>query len=371
MAMCYQLSDEQASVADPVLGYLHSRLVQTVGGYAGTGKTMLASYLANQLADYAVCAFTGKAAHVLRRKGVASAGTIHSLIYWPVDPPPVQRREPGAPPPPPPQPLWELKSHHELVLDSGRRVKGFLVDEASMVGRDLYDDLLSFGRPCIFIGDHGQLPPVGSDVHLMRDPDYRLETVHRNAGPIAHFAEHLRKSEAAHSWRAPGEDVRVIRKGSMTDAMLVDTDQIIVAFNKTRVALNAHVRSLLGRKELLEEGDRIICLRNSRTWGLFNGMQGVVRRVGPRHHLDFVNDDGFEFRDVPFDPLQFGRPKYEYGREERHPFDYAYAVTCHKAQGSEWPHVLVLEQYCPGAWEHRRWTYTAASRAQERLTWVL
>jgi exodeoxyribonuclease-5 len=151
---------------------------------------------------------------------------------------------------------------------------------------------------------------------------------------------------------------------------LLDADQVICAFNKTRVALNKRIRSLLGRTELVEVGDRIICLRNSKRVGLFNGMQGVVTRVGDREHLDFTDDDGRAFQDVPFDPRQFGKLTYEYSTDARHPFDFAYAVTAHKAQGSEWPRVLVQEQFCSG-WEHKRWTYTAARRAQETLTWAL
>jgi exodeoxyribonuclease-5 len=240
-----------------------------------------------------------------------------------------------------------------------------------MISEDLYDDLLSFGLPCIFVGDHGQLPPIGSkDVHLMRDPDYRLEIIHRNAGPIARLAEHLRRGGAPGSCPALCEDVRVIRRGALTDGMLLEADQIIVAFNRTRVALNQRIRSLLGRTQLLEVGDRIICLRNDKTAGLFNGQQGTVSRPPTMDHLDFVDDDGREYRDVLFDPLQFGKRTYQHNWEPRHPFDYGYVVSCHKAQGSEWRHVLVQEQYCP-FWEMRRWTYTAASRAQETLDWVL
>ena len=49
-------------------------------------------------------------------------------------------------------------------------------------------------------------------------------------------------------------------------------------------------------------------------------------------------------------------------------FAYAYAITCHKAQGSEWNQVLVFEEWFPNvAEEHKRWLYTAATRASEKL----
>jgi exodeoxyribonuclease-5 len=369
------LSGEQGAVFSAVLAGLGSRQVQTVGGFAGTGKTVLVGALADALPDFAVCAFTGKAAHVLRRKGVADASTIHGLIYRPADPPPPPPPKPGEKPPPPPPPVFILKGPDELTCT------GFLVDEASMVSGDLYDDLLSFGLPCVFVGDHGQLPPVGDrDVFLMADPDHRLETIHRNAGPVARFAEYLRKGGNPRYWRGGGEAVQVMHKGALTDRTLLSADQIICAFNSTRVATNKRVCDLRGRASLVEEGDRVICLRNSRAAGLFNGMQGTVTGVRPAVRnggqtagpwLSFDDDDGRPFDGLEFDPQQFGQKKYHHDPYRPHPFDYAYCVTGHKAQGSEWPHVLCLEQWWPDApWEHKRWTYTAASRAQERLTWV-
>src|SRR5262249_22618919 len=149
-----RLTPEQDEVFEDVRGSVSARPVQTVGGYAGTGKTVLVAALAEALAGFAVCAFTGKAAHVLRGQGAAAAATIHWWIYRPRERAAVDaqgRRRVEI--------VWELKDAAEVPCD------GFLVDEASMVSQSLHDDLLSFRRPCVFVGDHGQLPPVGSDVH--------------------------------------------------------------------------------------------------------------------------------------------------------------------------------------------------------------
>ena len=51
------------------------------------------------------------------------------------------------------------------------------------------------------------------------------------------------------------------------------------------------------------------------------------------------------------------------------PFEYAYAITCHKSQGSEYNKVLVLEENWPGQ-EHKRWLYTAVTRAADKLVLV-
>ena len=143
----------------------------TVGGRAGTGKTTVIRHLVGLLPRFAVCAYTGKAVNVLKSKGV-DARTIHSLIYK------AYTDE-------------ERKVYFSLAADLG--CDGIIVDEASMVSRSIYEDLRSFGKPLVFVGDHGQLEPVGDDFNLMRDPDYRLETIHRNAGEIAHFADYIRQ----------------------------------------------------------------------------------------------------------------------------------------------------------------------------------
>jgi exodeoxyribonuclease V len=345
------LTKEQRSVVRWLLKGLDRDQVQTLGGYAGTGKTTVVSALAAGLPRFAPCAFTGKAAHVMRGKGMP-ASTIHGLIYHAVP-------RPGG------GVVFRRRQRYELGCS------GFLVDEASMVGQDLYADLLSFGLPVIFVGDHGQLPPVGSDVNVMENPQHRLETIHRNAGEIAHFAEHLRNGHQPRSFHA-GKRVRVVAPTEVTDELLLSPQQLICAYNRTRVGVNQRVRELLGRRRVLEKGDRIICLRNARQAGLFNGQQGVVRRVRVKSGLlDFTADDGAAYTDVPFDPSTFGqeRPAINYAPDAPHPFDYAYCVTAHKAQGSEWDKVLVFEQHCPH-WEHARWAYTAASRAKLSLAWV-
>jgi exodeoxyribonuclease-5 len=321
--------------------------IQTLGGLAGTGKSTLVGVLSAALPNFAVCAFTGKAASVLAARGT-KAVTIHSLIYTPV---PVDK---GV--------EFRLKPRYEVGC------QGFLVDEASMVSKDLYNDLISFGLPLIFVGDHGQLEPIKGDVHLMAEPTYRLETIHRNAGEIAHFAEHLRKGKPARSFEGNGR-VSVLTPNDVSDELLLHAGQIITAFNKDRVGINHSIRELRGRTKLVEPKDRIICLRNNRQAGLFNGLQGRVTRVCA-DRLDFLADNGVQYRDVSYDPDAFNceRPEFNYD-SDKHPFDYAYCITCHKAQGSEWNAVLVVEKHCP-RWEPRRWNYTVASRAKRRLTWV-
>tara|TARA_Y100000034_G_scaffold35064_2_gene43036 strand:+ start:21624 stop:22682 length:1059 start_codon:yes stop_codon:yes gene_type:complete len=328
------------------------KLHQTLGGYAGTGKTSLVKYLKKFFPTFAVCAFTGKAANVLRRRGI-SASTIHSLIYTP------QKRNDGT---------------VEFILKPILECDGIIVDEASMVSEELYYDLAAFNLPIIWIGDHGQLEPVGTDFNLMRTPMYKLEKIHRNAGEIAQFAEWLRKGKPAAAFNGDSSQVQFATYWDVKAQQYAEADQIICAYNKTRVRTNETVRKHLGYEDIVEIGEKIICLQNNNNLCLFNGMQGYVqdtKKIQNRYELDLITEDD-EFSNIRYDRFQFGQEKSvsDWYEDMPNPFDYAYCITCHKAQGDEWGYVIVIEQKCKN-WEHRRWAYTAASRAKEKLLWIL
>jgi exodeoxyribonuclease-5 len=154
-------SPDQQAVVDAIVEWRDAwpaaNQTFTLGGLAGTGKSTIVSYLAGCLPGAVVACPTGKAAHVLRRKGV-DAGTIHALIYHPFG------NSKG-------QPTYRLKR----LLDA----ETIIIDEASMVDSKMYGDLCSFTKPILFVGDHGQLEPIGDNPHLMRNPDVRLEEIHR------------------------------------------------------------------------------------------------------------------------------------------------------------------------------------------------
>lgn len=347
------LTDEQQNAVDRLV---HSgRPIQTLGGYAGTGKTTVIRELVAELPNYAVCAYTGKAADVLRRKGI-EASTIHSLIYHPIK-----------------DVFGDVT--FELIPPQLFTADGIIVDEASMVGKSIYDDLRSFDVPLIFVGDHGQLEPVGgNDFNLMKKPDVVLETVHRNAGEIARFAESLRNGRDAAEWSGADDGDTGVSIVSMKDLSRfhIDRDwQLICAFNKTRCDLNAMIREHLGFVEGKPcVGDRVMCLQNNKEHGLFNGMQGEITELNEvKRILTFVSNQGVEAR-VGYLASAFGSPTKPEWCSGVIPFDWSYCITCHKAQGDEFDNTCVIEQRCQG-WEHRRWAYTAASRAKNKLVWVV
>lgn len=347
------LSKEQQKVVDDIVSKVKKKNHFTVGGYAGTGKSTLIRELQRLLPNFAVCAFTGKAANVLRKKGLIDAATIHSLIYIPEPKP---------------------KGGVEFTLRQMVEHSGFIVDEASMVNSDLYNDLCSFGLPIIFIGDHGQLEPVGQNPNLMKDPEYRLEEVHRNAGEIAHFAEWIRLGKSADKFSTGGKVIYVPaydkKKIFANVKVMKGVDQIICAFNATRQEINVKVRGYHGFTGKVVVGEKVICRKNNKKLGVFNGMQANVKNIRKGNVFDIENDIGV-FEKVPYYPEQWGKDKInpEDDYESTIPFEYAYAVTCHLAQGDEWDTVMVVEQICKH-WEHVRWAYTAASRARNQLLWL-
>ena len=166
------------------------------------------------------------------------------------------------------------------------------------------------------------------------------------------------------------------------------------------------MRALLGFGPEPEEGDKVICLRNY--WDdlsmngdpLVNGTIGTLRnafqtwREIPRWirsdirkfdvlQADLIIDNNDIYENVEMDrkmiltgekcadwrlSYQLGRLRPKYGEIVPKEFAYGYAITCHKAQGSEWDKVLVLEESFPFAKEeHARWLYTACTRAAEKL----
>lgn len=352
--LAVELTSEQQHAVDAFADVHRGRRRRlTIGGYAGTGKTTIIRAIVETYGarGLAVCAPTGKAAHVLRSKGV-DACTLHSLIYTPrgVD-------EDGKP-----------------VFGRNRNPmpRTVIVDEASMLSAKLVHDLEALIKRVLYVGDHGQLEPIGDDPGLMAAPDIRLESIHRQAegSPIISFAHHVRRG---YEPRTFGDDARV-QHGWTPD--LLDFDVVIVGFNESRCKVNAWFRAQRGFDgRLPHRGEQIICLRNNPDFEVWNGMTGTVLAVDrERNRLSVMTDDG-KRSNVPFNPEQFGAAKtLPYVKPRRKQvvptlWDFGYAVTCHKYQGSEAARVAVVDEVA-ASWSGERWRYTAATRASEELRWV-
>lgn len=331
-------------------------------GYAGTGKSTLARTIADDLADgraeYA--AFTGKAALVMRRMGCVGARTIHSLIYTPED------GEHG-------EPHFVLNPNGPLV-----GAKLCVIDECSMVDETLANDLLSFGVKILVLGDPAQLPPVrGAGYFTDAPPDAMLTEVHRQAldSPIIRLATTVREGGSIAS-----EESGVLRVVSRVGAdEVLGADQILVGRNATRVAHNRRLRDLHG---LDPSGpvvkDKLVCLQNNRQKCLLNGLICDVERITVKRDRYIrmtvrPEDDGAPV-DVAVRNEFFAGGESALSWDERRNFDeftYGYALTVHKAQGSQWPSVVLFDESRCFREDRARWLYTGVTRAAEKLTVVI
>lgn len=350
--MTTTLSDEQEEALRQITAW-DRRSDFTLGGFAGTGKTTLIRELCGGY-GVTVTAFTGKACHVLRKKGIP-AKTLHSLLYH------VEQDLKGKP----------VFYPRDVLADPDTSL--FVVDESSMVSKSLYEDLKSFGVPCLFVGDPGQLEPVGDAPYLMGAPDYTLKTIHRQAAenPILRFATHVRMGGSVQAMHSHDERLVLDRIPSI-NAYAGGVDQVICATNKTRHKLNEGFRK--GREGLMTVGEKLICLRNNRWLGVFNGMMfTVVELLGETDEKWYctVRDEEAE-RELAIWKLPFMKPGTELAEDvppETAYCDYGYAITAHKAQGSEWDSVLVVDEPVR-MFNMTRWRYTAITRAAQRLVYL-
>jgi exodeoxyribonuclease-5 len=409
------LTPEQAEALGQIAAWYRDpeRKWLTLGGYAGTGKTTLMSQLSRAVGNASIvyAAPTGKAASVLRSKlqqvGIAAeCSTLHSLLYRPRT---NQKGEVIG---------WEPRNDlTEIDL--------VVVDEASMVSQEVWQHLLQTGLLVLAVGDHGQLPPVGTGFNLMTNPDLRLETIHRQAAdnPIIAFATSVRLGQPFDPALADGTRLwfgngrrhveavvsQMVRNGiGMNHAVLCHR-------NRTRVELNRAIRQQLGYpSDRPVQNDLVIGLRNmavDEVTKLYNGQRGTVRELFPiedaqvfddrgKAHAAFAKflvgiefDTGDDLMRLEANRLQFGRETTYKAVEEfakdsgitenlRHIaqlgalVDYGYALTVHKSQGSEFDDVLVVYEQssvnrCTDPPDFaRRFLYTACTRAKHRLAVV-
>lgn len=336
-----------------------------VFGYAGTGKTTLAMHFGQNIdGEVIFAAFTGKAALVMRKKGCVGARTIHSLIYI-ADP----DKKTG-------EVTWRL--NHDSPLKEATLL---IIDECSMVDEELGRDLLSFGVPILVLGDPAQLPPpAGSGYFTEAKPNVMLTEIHRQSkeNPIVYLATQVRNGIYP-DFGDYGES-RIVTKIASTDAL--EADQILVGRNVTRDDMNRKMRRLLRiNEEYPIANDKMICLRNDKDLSIFNGGMFKVEQVLTGKfktnflHMRLQPEDDEDALPVmvkvhkSFFSEDVAKPDWKMlkGSQE---FDYGYAITCHKSQGSQWNNVLVYdESWCfRDQWE--RWLYTAITRAAERVTIV-
>ena len=366
-----------------------------IAGYAGTGKSTLVRYIIDALNveedRVCHCAFTGKAAEVLKKKGNKNVATLHRLLYEHI-----------------PRPAGGFFRKPKPFID----YDVIVVDEVSMAPKSLMELLFKHQVYVICLGDPFQLPPIDKDEdnHLLDNPHIFLDEIMRQEedSEIIQLTMKIRNQEPIDYYN--GNEVKIIPYSDLNTGVLQWGDQILTATNAKRQAINNQMRALQGRTGEPVDGDKIICLRNY--WedsslngdALINGTIGILQnsfqtwREIPR----FVQSDIRKFDVLVGDLVvpetndiyqmtemdrqmiitgekccdwrlsyKLGKLRPKYGEIVPKEFTYAYAITTHKSQGSEWPKVVVLEEKFPfDKTEHARWLYTACTRSSEKLVLV-
>ncbi len=342
--------------------------VVVVTGGPGTGKTTLLRVLlcAAGATDWLLASPTGRAAKRLQEATGRPAQTLHRLLEY----------NPG-------------KGGFQRSFTHPLEGSGLVVDEASMVDLPLFRALLEAlphpDRPfsLVLVGDADQLPSVGAG-QVLRDildsgvvPAVRLEQVHRQArgSPIVRLAHAVREGWLPDPLGGDGlflverEDPEALRRTLLkvveerlpANGFSPDDIQVLSPTRRGVLGIDMLNRLLQARlngdapvvrdgERPLREGDRVICIKNSYDLDIFNGDRGTV--VGKRA-------EGIA---VDFDERVVLLPW-----EEIHRIELAYALTVHKAQGSEYPAVVFVCHPSHGIMLRRNLFYTAITRARRFL----
>lgn len=409
-------SPSQAKALDAIASWLrdpHRKPTFYLAGLAGSGKsTILKHALSEMKGKISYVAPTGKAALVMRQKGLPTASTIHSQIYTvaggdPLSPESLAKlreemkrlrtiADPGA------QKTADqiAKQLERAEQDQDRKGPRFslnptsefatsklgVVDECSMCDDRIGKDLESFGVPLLVVGDPEQLPPVyGTGYFTSREPDAYLDEIHRQAldSPILRLADLARRGE-----RLPvgqiGEGVDVRRYGDPSlEARAVAAEMILVGRNRTRHSCNAKIRRLLGRAgdPSPVAGDRVVGLRNDHEIGLLNGSTWVVDRcvsdldkMTARIEITSTDDAKDKIETSTWLHPFMAREEELVGRHDRRSHSemaWAYALTVHKSQGSAFEDVLIFDESKQFGKDASRHLYTGVTRASKTLTVVV
>ena len=354
-SIAFVLTAEQQAARKAIDEAIKQNRHFAVHGLAGTGKTTLAADVARALpGDAFLCAPTAKAASVLTQKTGVAASTIHAAFYHFVRE--VEREDR------PPRLVFR-PAHARGSL----RGKVLLLDEISMVSRDVAADIIATGITVVAFGDPGQLPPI-EGLPFSVSADFTLNEIHRQAldSPIIRQAHAVRSTGC---YAADGDAVRAI--GRPTDADLRAADVVLTGRRATRMRVNAEIRRALSIGEPLPVlGEPLVCLRNARRYGLCNGAIYYASRdlQAGDQTVGISTDAG----DIEVH-AEFLTPGREYDKLDLPPggwmtaFAFGYALTVHIAQGSEFDRVLLIDEWRRPE-DRTRWLYTAITRAKERIT---
>lgn len=417
-------SQQEAAIREFRDWWKNRRLFQPIfylAGYGGTGKSTILPLLLEETGldletttypAVAPMAPTAKAALVMtknfHRAGYTGtfARTIHHYLYVPFED---DFEDELAELEAETDPTIKARREFELARKLAKRKIGFsagtgkrlaeaeliVVDEGSMVGSKIASDLINTGLPILVMGDPGQLPPVNDTAGLTSGkPDVFLTDIRRQAkdNPIILFASLLREGQTVPPGEYDGKLFVYTAREAEDRVEITDGRQIILGTHKRRWSLTRGLRKLIHNVDPDTpplEGEPIIVKRNHKKYPhIVNGSLGTVSETIQEWNLPTASATmDAKIEGVPFYGEVYSglfqehiygvagycasgpRATLEAQRRAVHA-DWAYCITCHAAQGSQFEHPIVFDESSVFREDRLKWAYTAASRAQEKLTWI-
>ena len=385
--MLIELTDEQKTAVDKS----KKDCVLILTGGPGTGKTTTCKEIIRQAEEVgmnvALCAPSGKAAKRMTEATEHDASTIHKLLAATLE-------DGGF--------VFGFNENIQLLYDV------IIVDETSMVSTDLMASLLRavrVGTRLILVGDQDQLPSVGPGTvlkDLLASKQFshvELTKIHRNAGDIVRACHNIKKGkgfsphptmnlEEGHNFRHfekyNEKDVAATIVNLVTSKLpALGYDplwevQVISPFKEKSdlscQELNLKLQAVLNPRKAADEkfplkvGDKAIQIRNQKV-NLYNGtitFDGMnYSSIGMKSFV--VNGDICQILDITKSQIiaRFFYPDRIVALSKvDHHLILAYAITCHRFQGSEAPVIVIPVHRSFGGFVNRPWIYTAISRAQ-------
>ena len=387
------LNKQQAYVLNKCVDWFFnsSEQVFQFSGGPGTGKSFLLNNIIRALGlslnEIAPMSYIGCACIVMRTKGLSNAKTIHSTLFRPVE-------------------VIETDANGKVVMDTyfnrpkyklGMEprpldgIKLLIIDEGGSVPYSLRDEILSRGIKVLVCGDLDQLPPVADKpAFLYTGKVYRLTECMRQAegSSIVYLADRAIKGLPIQ----PGlyNDSLVIYEDELTDQMLSYSEMFICGKNKTRDYINNRYRhNILNiHSDIPRFGEKVICRKNN--WmlevdgiSLANGLLGtVINDPGVQsfdnktYKMDFkpINLNVY-FKDLVCDYSYIKAPyemktmiknnRYSLGEK----FEFAYAISCHLSQGSQFRNGIYLEEFLSKDIQ-KNLNYTGITRFSQGMIYV-
>lgn len=394
-------NEEQKIIIKQAIDWFHSGTNQVFefSGPPGSGKSFVLNEIVkwlnlDPLTQIAPMSFTGSASLVMRSKGLVSARTAHSWIYNIVAVPMLDSNG---------KPIMDKLMNCQIMIPKFIPVKSLdpnikliIIDEAYSMPRALRKTIEKFGIKILACGDPNQLPPVNDLPAFLYDNNFpRLTQCMRQLGrnDINYIAQMV--SEGKEVSNGYYGNSLVINKNDLTNEMLLWADIVICGKNKTRDYYNNKIRKLKGyNSDLPSYGEKVVCRNNNWLEGvsadngyiinMCNGLIGTVMNNpdvssfdGKMFSMNFVPDlcpsiifmnsrCNYRYMISDYDQrIKIKNNKWEPGNK----MEYAYAITSHIAQGSQFHRVIYFEEYMHPSIQNKI-NLVGASRADESLIYV-